>query len=152
MSYIITGRASARDVAAMRRADERLRKQEERQAKIDGRNKTLTVQEFWDRVNTSAGVDECHPWTGELNSTWSKYTFGEAPVEGCGTKLAHRVVCFLTFGREPPKSIDIIPSCSNRICCNVDHLMVRPHNSHDASLDIPVRRFYAEGVFDDEAA
>lgn len=102
-----------------------------------------SAQDFWDNVNTSAGTGECHPWTGYLNDTWTTYQVGEFELEGCNTTLVHRIVCFLTFGKEPTADIDIVPLCDNHICCNVKHLAVKPHNSAGLKHAVPAEEFFA---------
>lgn len=74
---------------------------------------------FWDRVDTSGGIDACHPWTGHVNSTWAKYDVGEFKHPAFVTKLAHRVAIALTYGIEPPADTNAL--CGNHLCCNPNH-------------------------------
>ena len=30
-----------------------------------------SAKDFWDLVDTSGGMDSCHPWKGEIDHTWT---------------------------------------------------------------------------------
>lgn len=85
------------------------------------------AQEFWDLVDTSGGADACHRWKGAIDTTWATYIVGKFQLAGLATTLAHRIACFLTFGKEVPRDYDIIPDCEEHLCCNVRHLLVARH-------------------------
>lgn len=100
------------------------------------------AKEFWDLVDTSGGIDACHPWTGHINTTWTEsYDVGEFELAGFESNLAHRIACFLVFGIAPPRDHDVIPICDNRICCNVRHLAIKPHGTSPEAA-VPVADFF----------
>lgn len=106
---------------------------------------------FWDNIDTSAGPGACHPWTGERRWTAAHpkphdFEYGVFHYQGCDSYHANRVLCFATFGQEPPKELDVTPSCGNYLCCNLDHLyMTRFGSGREEKIKngAPVRRFYA---------
>lgn len=76
---------------------------------------------FWDRVDRSAGPDECWPWVGAIQSAGYGFITG---------KLAHRSAYELTVG-PIPSGLTIDHLCCNRRCCNPSHMEVvtREENS-----------------------
>jgi hypothetical protein len=87
---------------------------------------------FWAKVDTSAGPDACHPWTGAV----SKRLYGTIQTGGRGTPLikAHRFALVLATGIEPDdKEACHAPTCTTSLCCNQRHLRwgTRTENEHD---------------------
>ncbi|WP_414654850.1 HNH endonuclease [Iamia sp.] len=104
------------------------------------------VARFWAKVDTSGGVDACHPWTGQrmtrggglhtdTPSSPDPLISVHAPggrqdgygvVEIAGSRMrAHRVAYTLTCGPIPDGlTIDHVKArgCRLRSCCNVRHL------------------------------
>lgn len=74
---------------------------------------------FWNRVDTSAGIDECRPWTG------SKYSSGHGRfvVEGTRQQGAHRWVMDRLAGGLGSKEL-VCHRCDNPPCCNPNHLYI----------------------------
>lgn len=103
---------------------------------------------FFDNIDTSGGLDACHEWTGcrkwnhsEAGAT--SYEHGFFDYEGCVSRISTRVLCFATFGREPPRGLDITPLCGNHLCMNLRHLCVTPHGGGDRlSRATPVEEFF----------
>lgn len=153
--HLVNGRVSPALAARLRAQDAKLAAKETKAAERAARRKergesNISPDEatrlFWDHVNTSGGPAACHPWAGAVNSTWASYTLGEFIHPSFETKLAHRVAVALTYGHEPPRSVYIVPSCENRLCCNVDHLMAMPHER--GGQPIPVAQFFCKEVAD----
>ena len=73
--------------------------------------------DFWTRVDMSAGPDGCWPWTGAMR----KDGYGVAHIgwEGKPYALAHRLSYGLRYGVMP----DIVAhKCPNKSCVNPTHL------------------------------
>lgn len=109
---------------------------------------------FFDNIDTSGGIDACHPWTGsrKINHTEAggehiqSYEHGVFRYDGCNSWIATRVLCFAIFGREPPKDMDITPLCGDHLCMNLRHLCVTPHGGsspNKLNKATPVEEFFA---------
>lgn len=73
---------------------------------------------FWQRVDKSAGPDECWPYQGEFNNLG----YGRFVIEWNPRRvrvLAHRLSFELTYGIHPTV---VMHSCDNPPCCNPNHL------------------------------
>lgn len=123
-------------------------------------SKEEAIALFWAKVDTSAGPDACHPWTGAIKSNgyghMNVQTFG-------GDKDAHVIAYELTNGELQPepetgrkpdidhKCHNADPSCprgkrcQHRRCCNELHLetKTRSQNLLDANAG------HASGQFAD---
>lgn len=110
----------------------------------------LSAEGFWDNIDTSGGPDACHPWTGSTRWTHDdhrvgSFEYGRFRYEGCDSYHVSHVVCFATFGREPPKECDVTPTCGNYLCCNLDHLVVTRFGSGRAGKienGTPARKYF----------
>lgn len=107
---------------------------------------------LWDNIDSSGGPDACHPWTGERR--WnhndpkaSRYEYGCFNYENCSSYHAARVLCYATFGREPPLDMDVMPLCGDHLCCNLKHLAITPHGGIGDkrwNRAIPVEEYFNE--------
>lgn len=108
------------------------------------------AQAFWDCVDTSGGMDACHPWRGSINTTWTTYAVGKFELEGYDdTPLVHRIACFLTFGRPVPKGLDVAPLCDNHLCCNTRHMIILPSSKVGGprhAMAVPAAEFFCTAV------
>jgi hypothetical protein len=112
-----------RRLRAARLAKEELERQRLRHQTIQ----TGSVADFWSLVDTyDPAPAACHKWLGFVNRSWADYEFGEFKLaEGdCVTTLVHRIAIYIAFGREVARQHDVVPTCGNRLCCNVLHLRV----------------------------
>lgn len=82
------------------------------------------IERFWSRVDTTAGVFGCWPWTGGKTAGG----YGELRTED-GTAYAHRVSVQLS-GREIPAGMEPDHLCRNRACVNPAHLEVVTHRAN----------------------
>lgn len=81
------------------------------------RNKRRIVdvgQRFWSKVDRSAGMDKCWPWTAH----YSQSGYGRFRISG-KSREAPRVAFELVYGEYPP---EVDHRCRNRACCNPSHL------------------------------
>lgn len=76
----------------------------------------MTAEEFWSRVDKSAGPDGCWPWTGKR----TRGGYGVAHHAG-KTRAASRVALVFTVG-ELDRGMFACHRCDNPICCNPAHL------------------------------
>lgn len=141
----------------LRKAQRRERKREEQKRLAAGVitqvDRDRAAKEFWDQVDTSEGAAACHSWVGERQ--WNhpednveRYQRGAFSFPGLRTRIATRVLCYLTFGREVPEHLDITPLCGNHLCCNVEHIAITPHGpplEGKLKCAIPVQQFFAGG-------
>lgn len=67
---------------------------------------------------------ECWPWKGRLNYAG----YGEFDIDGRSYR-AHRYIYELTYG-PIPKDKEVMHSCSNRACCNINHLKLGSHSEN----------------------
>lgn len=81
--------------------------------------KGLTIWNiFWSKINIR-GLDECWEWTA--SQTWNGYgRFGAGRNHGVSQR-AHKVAYMITHGRVP-RSLQVLHSCDNPLCCNPCHL------------------------------
>ena len=72
---------------------------------------------FWAKVDKSAGLEACWPWTGSVS------THGYGTLHMLGRYWgAHKAAYF--FGNGPiPDGLQVRHTCDNRICCNPTHLL-----------------------------
>ena len=104
---------------------------------------------FWAHVDKSAGPDACWPWTGGK----TKAGYGNCR-HSAGSRLAHRVAFFLTYGYMPESADhechNSDPDCPggitdpHRLCCNPAHSVDRPRPVN-ASRGKKTRRFCKQG-------
>lgn len=105
---------------------------------------------FYDNIDTSGGPDACHPWRGDRS--WNhpepdatRYERGVFQYDGCNSRFHTRVLCFATFGQEPPLDMDVIPLCGDHLCSNIRHMCIGPHGghlNHKLGLAVPVEEFF----------
>lgn len=73
------------------------------------------IGRFWSKVDRSAGLDACWPWTAcRTAAGYGRYSVGRNHVEN-----AHRVAYFLVYGKQP---ITTHHRCRFKPCCNPSHL------------------------------
>lgn len=80
------------------------------------------IERFWEKVNSSEGVDRCWNWTGGCNTPG----YGQIRMgDGIKSKrmLSHRVAYELAYG-EIPDGLLVCHRCDNPLCCNPTHLFL----------------------------
>lgn len=112
-----------------------------------------SAQDFWDLVDTSPGVDECHPWLGRKD--WNHETEGKRYQRGvfelvdvC-THIVSRLVVLLTYGKELDRLTDVTPICGDHTCCNVRHYAITPHGGTGKTRDrksVPVEEYFCRDL------
>ena len=90
------------------------------------------VMSFWDKVDRSAGPDQCWIWKGAITAKWG---YGSFAIGGGETRGAHKVAWMLTNG--DAKGLCVLHRCDNRVCVNPGHLYIG--TKKDNSLDKAVR-------------
>jgi len=78
------------------------------------------IDQFWARVDRSAGVDACWRWTGPLD----RLGYGHVGVWGRGHRAHHAAYLFAGFPIPPHFHVDHL--CRNPACCNPRHLEAVP--------------------------
>ena len=95
---------------------------------------------FWAKVDKSAGVDKCWPWTKALGTTgYGAFTVRAGLVVG-----AHRFALATSLGRPIQAGMDALHSCDNPICVNPAHL--REGTNQDNIDDKVSRQRQRKGV------
>ncbi len=93
-------------------------------------------QAFWDRVDTSAGVDGCWPYRGSRT--------GSAWFEGQRRRV-HRVAYELATGKQLGALV-VTARCSNPLCVNPAHLIATTKREVQHRRDRANRNNRASGV------
>ena len=76
----------------------------------------MNEQKFWDKVDKSAGPDECWPWLGYIGSDgYGRHSLNQKPAR------AHRLAWSLVNGEIPDGGL-ICHTCDNPVCANPSHL------------------------------
>lgn len=99
----------------------------------------MKPEQFWARVDMSAGPDACWPWTGYLRKD------GRGCV-GVGERrlAAHRVALGSGIGLPEPAGF-VLHSCDNPRCCNPAHLRVGTHADNMADMKLRGRADRRDG-------
>jgi hypothetical protein len=103
-------------------------------------------REFWHNVDKSAGESGPWLWTGDTNNNHNtvdcdSYDYGQFNLDGHRSKMAHRIVLFLTFGVEVPSSHDVFPMVgNNHLNINPNHLGVREKRT---GLEMSAAEYFA---------
>lgn len=86
-------------------------------------------------IDDSAGPNACHPWTGDVTSTWpaaNKEAYDAPRAFDChGThRIAQRIILaeFYNVGVLSDRA-HVHQECGNRVCCNLSHQLIGPRNS-----------------------
>lgn len=89
---------------------------------------TATPAKFWARVDTSAGPDACHPWTGaRTRDPYGNPSYGVLQYQTVHY-VAHRLAWILTNG--DPGDQEVCHTCDNPPCCNLRHLFLGDHSAN----------------------
>jgi hypothetical protein len=137
------------DAAEKAKAERVARRQDAAMRRMVRKDGSVNAERFWAMCEPQG---ECLVWTGPTKSNHPNKDCKQYEV-GCLDKSSHqfvqthRVAVQLTLklpSRVDP-SIDIVQAvCGNRLCCNVDHMVARPHAASDRiAMSVPVREFYA---------
>lgn len=88
--------------------------------------KRTTAEDFWNKIDQSAGPDGCWPWLRSLSGD------GYGHCGFLGEQLAHRVAYRLVRGKIPDEKC-VLHTCDHRPCCNPKHLFLgtRLENNKD---------------------
>lgn len=83
------------------------------------------IARFWSRVDTSAGLNECWPWTGALSGQGAKLGrgYGQMSVRGRLVRCTH-IALWLTHGITVERGQSVLHSCDHPPCVNSRHLSV----------------------------
>lgn len=114
----------------------------------------LSAAGFWDNIDSSGAPEACHNWTGATRWTHDdhrvgSFEYGMFRYEGCDSFHVSHVVCYATFGQEPPKECDVTPICGNYLCCNLDHLYITRFGRGRAGKiwnGTPARKYFASAA------
>lgn len=88
------------------------------------RGKKGTKAEFWRYVDKRSDTEWI--WTGRVNNNHNtvdtaNYDYGVFSLEGCDSELAHRIMVYLTYGRELTRAYEVFHFDGN-------HLNIHPNN------------------------
>jgi hypothetical protein len=113
---------------------------EEREAAIEAKRMkdAHSAPGFFDNIDTSGGLDACHPWTGERKWNHTEtggekvkgYEHGVFEYDGCDSFIHTRVLCYAIFGQQVPRDMDVIPICGDHLCSNIRHMCIGPHGGN----------------------
>jgi hypothetical protein len=146
-------------LAAMmsKQRDARLARDAQKATETARRMHRTSAPNFWDNVNTSGGVDACHPWEGATRynhpagvlSRYEEAVF--EGYEGSDTRYAQRIACFAVYGRLVPKDMDVSPICGDHLCMNVRHFAIVKHGGRGPKRDVtavPAEEYFRCDVVD----
>lgn len=103
---------------------------------VKGKNLSEFIEIIKSRVNTSA--EGCWVWAG----FWQKNGYGNTKCNG-QTWSVHRLVAYMTHA-EYSDSLPVHHTCSNRACCNPEHLrIVTPQEN---SAEMMERNYYLRRI------
>lgn len=105
----------------------------------------VAAMTFWDHIDTRAGSDACHPWTGAKRWNRDRYEEGEWEEEDVNTRIARRHLIVKTFGCDLPPDRDVSPICGDHLCMNIHHMAIVGHGGH--KTDRAERAVLAEEFF-----
>lgn len=92
------------------------------------RGKKGTKAEFWRYVDKRSDTEWI--WTGRVNNNHNtvdtaNYDYGVFALDGCDSQLAHRIMIYLTYGRELTRSYDVFVYDGNRLNIHPGNLGIR---------------------------
>jgi hypothetical protein len=90
-------------------------------------NRRRRVDQLWNFVDRSAGIDACWPWRGRVDHS-GRGRYGRADIDGV-TRTAHRLI-YLLAGFPIPPNWEVDHLCRNRLCCNPRHLEAVPRDEN----------------------
>lgn len=90
------------------------------------------------RTNTNHNTVDCEKYEYGEYELCSKETSNLAkPVRTHKSKMAHRIVLFLTYGREVPSSYDVFPANGDHLDINPNNLWLRDRKTrHEVAADV----------------
>lgn len=91
----------------------------------------INQERFWSKVDKSAGLDGCWPFTGSRDDNgYARFHTGKSRSSNM---LAHRVAYGLATGEAPEA---VCHRCDNPPCCNPAHLFggTKADNNHDMKV------------------
>lgn len=87
-----------------------------------------TEDDFWSRVDKRD--DAQWLWTGRTNTNHNtvdcqRYEYGHFDLDGHHSKMAHRIMIYLTYGRELTRDYEVFAYDDNRLNIHPDNLGIR---------------------------
>lgn len=99
------------------------------------------IDRFWRKVDR-AGLGLCWPWRAGRNGGGYGLFQGSVAYRGYSF-LAHRLVFWLTHGRDPIRVVR--HTCDNPCCCNPAHLLEGTHADNAADMIARGRQVIVKG-------
>jgi hypothetical protein len=99
----------------------------ERDRKLVGHIRSCVVtwiERFWGHVDRRPSIESCWPWRGGIVSRLGRAPVGRYMDGASKSYRAHRLAWEFVIGTIPAGKI-VVQTCSNTLCCNPRHLMLR---------------------------
>ncbi len=99
----------------------------ERDRKLVGHIRSCVVtwiERFWGHVDRRPSIESCWPWRGGIVSRLGRAPVGRYMDGASKSYRPHRLAWEFVIGTIPAGKI-VVQTCSNTLCCNPRHLMLR---------------------------
>lgn len=92
------------------------------------------IARFWSSVDIGSKY-QCWPWRGGVSSSYGQFAI-DGRRDSVRRTTAHRVAYMIANGCDPG-DLEVDHICSNRLCCNPDHLQAV---THEENIALSVKR------------